>query len=100
MQLQQLINQLQNDDKIIVVNETHDPLAVIMTYTAYDQLKSGADQSLTSERLLARINSDISQWNELDRNPISLDDEFFVKNNSDVEIDEEDPNIYLETIDE
>lgn len=98
-----IIKQLQlSNDKLVLINETGEPQAVLMSYTAYETLIKESSvkreiipqnnqiktiyspkisNGLTSDKLLDKINYEIAEWKERAGSPIGLDEGYVLKNN-------------------
>lgn len=94
------------NSKIFVVNESGEPLYVIIPFGTYARFKyAGRSESLsqkpnnlTSEQKLDKINQELAQWYER-QNPTEMDESYFGQMQAHNEEEEQD-QLYLETIDE
>lgn len=94
------------NSKIFVVNESGEPLYVIIPFGTYAHFKyagrsepiSQKQVNLTSEQILDKINQELAQWYER-QNPTDMDESYFGQLHPHNEEEEQD-QLYLETIDE
>lgn len=102
-----LLDQLLKNESstVVVINESGDPLYVIIPYKSYilkntPQLSPLPEQSkrLTSEQLIDKINQELAQWYE-QQNQTEMEDDYFVEETFQTK-GEEQEQLYLETIDE
>lgn len=109
---------IDNQEKIIIVNNNGEPQLVLMPYQIYQNCCDGQQNhktptvldsspqltGLTSDELLDRINQNIAQWKEQQNNPTDLEKDYFIKEEKESaknemdDIDDDEDRFYLETI--
>jgi hypothetical protein len=93
------------NSKIFVVNESGDPLYVIIPFRTYAHFRYARrsesfqkQNNLTNEQILDKINQELAQWHER-QNPTEMEESLFGQLHPNIQ-DEEQDQLYLETIDE